>query len=575
MQSPPSGILQGTVAHRRVAAVRPRVTGNSTIAGTVTLSGTGTPATVAFVSSSGTSTTLASMSGAYSSTGLAAGSYTVTASAIISGTSYVGEAANPVTVTAGGVVSGADIAFSAAGNATVTGTVTDSFNQPVSNADVTIESGAGSAATYYTNTFTRNGNYPFSGTLTLPQGVYTVIVSANSYSSQTQTLVIPAGQTSATLNFTLGPPNPVTLVSYATDEVVHITNAQTGQVVRASASATDTSIGPNIPLTFTVRVNNSTATTQATSVYIQFKDPDSLYQDINVSGAPREHKVFTRDLFDYARNPDQNNDFSYSITNYNILDTPKTSFPGYTGGGPRSPATPVPVPTKFRWRRARPRTYLYNGGFLEDINQSFPIKNTPNFYTVPQRGAVGGMIRDRPQRQLPHGRHVNEGTSNPIYIDYVNNGVTTHNRLPGPDPSTFHAWGQEYECQYLNAQDNGISTPASPSGVPRRQRCLGRGLRHSLLPRRVRRPERAFPAAVRVAPTEQDPNNNYQATWAPPYSPSDFYIDVVVNTIRGAHAFTTTRGASPPCPSIRPPPHPKTSSWSTTTRWDRSSPRPP
>ena len=38
------------------------------------------------------------MSGAYSSTGLAAGSYTVTASAIISGTSYVGEAANPVTV---------------------------------------------------------------------------------------------------------------------------------------------------------------------------------------------------------------------------------------------------------------------------------------------------------------------------------------------------------------------------------------------------------------------------------------------------------------------------------------------
>ena len=148
--------------------------------------------------------------------------------------------------------------------------------------------------------------------------------------------------------------------------------------------------------------------------------------------------------------------------------------------------------------------------------------------------------------------HVNEGTSNPIYIDYVNNGVTTHNRLPGPDPSTFHAWGQEYECQYLNAHDNGTSTVASPSGFPTAGSDASDAdygtpyylagyddQNGGLTPR------------SEWLQLQQDPNNHvfYSATWALPASPSDFYVDVVVNDDPGgAHAFTTTRGAFPPCP---------------------------
>ena len=90
----------GTATANFVLTINP-----STISGTVTNGGVGVSATVSITPSGGTTgsaTTLPTAAdGTYTSPGLPAGTYTVTASATIAGSSYVGQAAAPVTLTTG------------------------------------------------------------------------------------------------------------------------------------------------------------------------------------------------------------------------------------------------------------------------------------------------------------------------------------------------------------------------------------------------------------------------------------------------------------------------------------------
>ncbi|MBV9848835.1 MAG: carboxypeptidase regulatory-like domain-containing protein [Armatimonadetes bacterium] len=304
--------------------------------------------------------------------------------------------------------------------------------------------------------------------------------------------------------------DPVQLQPYSGSEVVHITNAA-GQTVRAPQSATDTSIAPNQPLTFTVTVNNvdpttgqPAAATQATAVYIQIKDPDSAYQDINLSGSPREHKVFTKDYVDYSNNPTDDGSATFQLYNGQIT----------TG----------------------------SNIFLSEPLQTFMGDKIGTVKEI-DRGAVGDQDATS-YLTVGHVNAADQGTQNPVV---VTDGTDVHN-LPGIDTSAslnnrggygansvetkFHATGQEYECQYLNAHDNGVSTAANPSGYTGGADAADSDYG---VPYYLAGYDDQFAASSHPSRTEwlklnpvAGNANQYSATWVSPTSPSDFYMDVII-----------------------------------------------
>jgi hypothetical protein len=105
---------------------------------------------------------------------------------------------------------------------TVTGTVSASGGAAISGATVTDSGGA-------TATTDLNGNYTLNG---LPPGSHTLTAAASTYSSQTTTVTVSAGQTTPGVNFALVPA-PVTGAVSGT-----VTNASGGTPI-ASATVTD------------------------------------------------------------------------------------------------------------------------------------------------------------------------------------------------------------------------------------------------------------------------------------------------------------------------------------------------
>jgi hypothetical protein len=263
--------------------------------------------------------------------------------------------------------------------------------------------------------------------------------------------------------------DPVILEAYSQGEVVQVTDAA-GNVVRAPQSANDPNIGPNKPLTFTVEVNNDTATTTATNVYLQFKNPNSAYQ----GNDGLEHKVFATDGND---GDDGSSDILFN-------------------GGQGEPH------------------YLYMMAFLQE------------------KGASGGT----------------EGTDQFLGIGF-DASLPLQNNFDNTSLHNFQSLGQEYECQYLDPIDRGQGSISGYTGTSDAT-AADYGTPFYLAGFDDQAPGTfgVSGQAAQGVPTDANgaewlqlhqvgttgttngvPNQDlYQATWAPPHTPSDFYMDVIV-----------------------------------------------
>ena len=142
-----------------------------------------------------------------------------------------------------------------------------------------------------------------------------------------------------------------------------------------------------------------------------------------------------------------------------------------------------------------------------------------------------------PIAQNPDGTNTPDpATQNPVSADMTTNNITTHVPLPGGNPNNFTTFGQEYECQWINAALGAASATGVPAaaydagatvgdyGTPYYlagvdDQGAGSGATHA--PR---------PEWLKLSPaTTQDSAGGvlYTAKWTSPLSPSDFYIDVI------------------------------------------------
>ena len=140
--------------------------------------------------------------GTYTSQGLPAGTYTVTASATINGGFYVGQAAAPVTLTAG-IPRGREHRPAGGAERHADRHREDNYasHAPINGVTITVTRGSGTGAvTVGTATTGANGATTRSR---CRRGSIPSRPAPRATPSQTQTLSIPIGQTTATLNFTL------------------------------------------------------------------------------------------------------------------------------------------------------------------------------------------------------------------------------------------------------------------------------------------------------------------------------------------------------------------------------------
>jgi phosphatidylinositol-3-phosphatase len=195
--SPSSVAWTGAIATFRVGAPA------SSISGTVTDSVTQAPISGATVSYSGGSTTT-NGSGGYTMTNVAPGTYTVTASA----TGYTSQSAQ-VSVTAGMTTTQSFTLVPPPGR--ITGTVTDSVTTAaISSATISYGGADGSGST----TTGTDGTYTLD---MVPEGSYTVSVSAPGYTTQSAPVSVAPGATT-TQDFALVA-QPGTITGTVTDSV--------------------------------------------------------------------------------------------------------------------------------------------------------------------------------------------------------------------------------------------------------------------------------------------------------------------------------------------------------------------
>ena len=171
--------------------------------------------------------------------------------------------------------------------------------------------------------------------------------------------------------------------------------------------------GHGVTVKFTVRLSDRESGVDKDNVYIQIKDPDSKYQDTNITDLTdkREHKVFTTDFKDDTANRTDSGSATYYLYNFDAGD-----FDAWYG----NPAAPG-------W---------------------------------PERGAVSSMVDNLHAMAVGHALPINN--TQPPY----NISPTQTAPQPGWDPNSYKPFGQEYECQYLNAQWTGNGTGGSATKDP-------------------------------------------------------------------------------------------------------------
>lgn len=307
--------------------------------------------------------------------------------------------------------------------------------------------------------------------------------------------------------------DPPTLLPYSAGEVIHVTDGSNTPTDPSLTPRRNGDIKPGAKVSFTVRVSNREAGNDDDNIYIQIKDPDSKYQDAQ----GLEHKVFTKDQTDFLKEA-----------------TPE-SYPAFNLGGNLGKVSSSVA-------------YLYNGGFVSRNNdplnpegfgnvgaylnfgnamQAFSIATNVTTNTE-LRGTVGGWDGSS-AISVGHLDPANQGT-NPV-TDIPASG-DPQTPLPGGDPANFTTVGQEYECQYVNAQfgingdpaNGAADTVPSDYGTPYYLAGIddqgsGTGSAHA--------PRTEWLHLTKIAAQDGAGGVLYSATWTTPTSASDYYLDVI------------------------------------------------
>ncbi|BDI28268.1 hypothetical protein CCAX7_003190 [Capsulimonas corticalis] len=260
--------------------------------------------------------------------------------------------------------------------------------------------------------------------------------------------------------------NPPKLLRFNAGEIVHI-NAGDNYIAPTAGDPSGSAkrlISPSTHATFTVRLSDRESGLDDNNVYLQFKDPDSKYQDTRLGGVGMEHKVFTHGNLGNVNNPG----LVQSLANFGF--DPFTTIGGAIG-------------------------YTGAAGVAFDGNNILGVGHTD--------------------------LTLNNGGAN----------VAGPTRLPGYNPAQFTAWGQEFECQYLNANYYaGNANQADPTPLQYGTPFYLAGFddqQPNSAP--TARPE--WLKLTRLPANKQDSNGGvlYSTTtgWKVPASPSDYYIDVI------------------------------------------------
>ncbi len=337
----------------------------------------------------------------------------------------------------------------------------------------------------------------------------------NSFPSLVPKLASYSPQTHSLLGGHIQPTtSPLTLVPFSGSEVVDITDTS-GNVVKAPGSMINAAAAANEPtpnqvLHFKVQLSG----TNASAVYIQFKDPDSEYQDINyANGGPLEHKVFTKDFTDFANSGTDDGSATDQLFNGQAASSGYAQEPHQT----------------FTGNMIGTRQQIDRGTIGDDdatsyltVGSVFPADQTTN--------GNGIQVKDGNDTHILPGID----TTASVYDRSNPNTTSAGEVLSFGAPSVealFHPLGQEYECQYLNANDNHVSTVVSPSGYTGTADA-GAGSYGTpyYLAGYDDQAANSFPGAQTewLRLHQVGTSSQYEAYWASPHSPSDFYMDVIV-----------------------------------------------
>jgi hypothetical protein len=314
--------------------------------------------------------------------------------------------------------------------------------------------------------------------------------------------------------------DPPTLLPYSAAENIHVTNGVDNTPRRNG------DISPGNPVTFTVRLSNREAGIDDSNVYVQIKDPDSKFQDVQ----GREHKVFTKDVRDFVNKPDS---FLNPNADIGLLGPQDISsatgflFNGGAGGsGVQSPYDSPIFDALFA--AGDPDAVLYTP--FDNVGEPFITIGSASGLGY---GLVGGFdTTDNTPITVGH----SPTTSQTPFFDPPFPPGTPVGVF---NPTDFTSVGQEYEAQYVSATfgingsaGGATDTVATDYGTPFYLAGVDDQLSHSgtTHPAPVDPNGKAeWLQLTRLPAAQQDANGGvlYSATWTTPTSASDYYLDVI------------------------------------------------